>query len=372
MLKQQLTNIQLVPSPSPTPAKGADIFAGWKTYTAKTLNLEFKLPPLFNAYGQLQENIEPGEKGTALCMTFPPSASIRFIHPVMAGGTGCQINTFGLGTISADYEAGRGGSFSDILGFIIQNGKYYGRQKDNSTFALPMELTKLINNPDGIQMVKIIGKNETTGEWRGPVGGTPGDGKIGAIFNTKNSTYPGITVEMKVTSSLTEDIFDQILSTFKFTNKQTLVGEAPVKNSWTTYTDKDIAFEIQYPENWSLRKTYGASIINLGNYRVSGVDISTNLSVGSTLVVNIIDPKGVSFENWIKLYSGETNPPTSPNSTYINLPSYRFERLREGKPAEILTYFMPNEKYIVFFASNTSLADQATADQILSTFKLLE
>jgi tetratricopeptide (TPR) repeat protein len=165
-------------------------------------------------------------------------------------------------------------------------------------------------------------------------------------------------------------LFDQILSTFKFTDKQSQAEVAPVKNPWTKYTDKDINFEIQYPENWSLRKTYGTSVNNLGNSRVSGVDITTNLSVGSTIVVNIIDPKGESLENWIKSYSGETNPPATANSTYNNLPAYKFDRFREGRPAEVLIYYMPDKKYIVFFASNTSLADQATADQILSTFVL--
>ncbi|MDP1722207.1 MAG: hypothetical protein Q8L37_03280 [Candidatus Gottesmanbacteria bacterium] len=198
-------------------AKGDDPTSNWKRYLVKTVNLEFKLPPTFNSYGDLMEKIEPGEKGTLLCITFPTSSSYHFINPIFAGGTGCQIHKFGLGTISVDYEAGRGGSFTDVLGYVIKNGKYYGRQVGNSVFELPPLLTTPMNNSNGMQILKIIGKNETSGEWRGPVGGTPGDGKIGAILNTKNPLYPGIAIEMELNSTLTEGLFDQILSTFQFT-----------------------------------------------------------------------------------------------------------------------------------------------------------
>lgn len=164
------------------------------------------------------------------------------------------------------------------------------------------------------------------------------------------------------------EIFDQILSTFKFV-KEGVSTDPETHKSWTTYTDKDAKFLIQYPQGWTLRKTYGASVNNTANYRVSGVDISTNLSTGSTVVVNIIDPKNETFENWVKLHSGEANVPSAVNSSYKNIPAYRFERFREGKPAEVVTYYALSNNLIVFLALNPSLADQAVGELILSSFK---
>lgn len=190
--------------------------SNWLTYSLKTVDLEFKLPPIFNSYGEMKEEIKPGEKGTQLCMTFAKKTSFILVKPIFAGGGFCMINYFGFGTVSPDYEAGREGGFTDLLGFTIENGKYYFRQNFNRKFEIPSNLVKKVRNQYGVQILKITGKNSTTGEWQGPIAGTPGDGRIGALVNTTNTVYPGVAIEMELSGNLTEVVFDQILSTLRF------------------------------------------------------------------------------------------------------------------------------------------------------------
>lgn len=202
----------------PTPTEQSNVTSNWKTYSLKTVDLEFKLPPVFNSYGEMKEEIKPGEKGTQLCMTFAKKTSFFLVKPVFARDSFCSVNYLGFVTVSPDYEAGRGGGFTDLLGFTIENGKYFARQNLDRKFEIPSNLVKEVSSQHGVQALKITGKNSTTGEWQGPIAGTPGDGKIGALVNTTNTIYPGIAIEMELSGSMTEEVFDQILSTLRFGN----------------------------------------------------------------------------------------------------------------------------------------------------------
>lgn len=208
------TQIIVTPTPDPT--------AGWKTYILKTLNLEFKLPPIFNSFGEMTEQIIPGEKGTSLCMTFPRKTSF-FIKPVIAGTAACVTNHFGIGTTSIDFEAGRMAGFTDLQGYVIENGKYYAKLLGKK-FEIPPSLVEQIGG-DGLSMLKITGRDTTEGEFQGPIAGTPGKGRVGALINTNNKTCPGLAVEMELTGSLTEYLFNQILSTFKFFGGEDCIKE---------------------------------------------------------------------------------------------------------------------------------------------------
>lgn len=209
-------NTKLVDKPSTNDTEMSDVPSDWKAYFLKTVALEFKLPPLFINYGEMTEEIRPGEKGTLLCMTFPKKSSFFLVKTVLAGSSFCNINYFGLGTVSPDFEEGRGGGFTDLLGFTVENGKYLARQNLDRKFEIPLDLVKEVRSRYGVQVLKIKGKNSVDGEWRGPVGGTPGDGKIGALINTTNTLYPGLAIEMELNENLTEELFDKILSTLRF------------------------------------------------------------------------------------------------------------------------------------------------------------
>ena len=213
-LGKQSSNAQSIPTATPA----SNPTSNWKAYSLKTIGLEFKLSSAFNSYGELKEEIKPGEKGTQLCMTFAKKTSFLLVKPVFAGSSFCSINYFGLGTVSTDYEAGREGGFTDLLGFTIEDGKYYARQNLSRKFEIPASLVEVVKNQYDVQVIKIVGKNSTTGEWQGPIAGTPGDGRMGALVNTSNDTYPGIAIEMELGGNLTEEVFDKILSTLKYSD----------------------------------------------------------------------------------------------------------------------------------------------------------
>jgi len=217
-------------SPQPTlpltPTPG--LTANWQSYKLETIGLSFKLPPVLGNLGELKESITSGEKGTSLCMTFTKKTTFS-VRQVLAGGAACGVNLFGLGTTSADFEAGREGLFTDLQGYTKENGQYFAILVGKRIEIAP-GLVQEIDNPNGLKILKITGKNSTGGEWRGPISGTPGEGRIGALLNTDNHQYPGLAVEMELTNNLTQDLFNQILSTFKLTGKtgqqqQECIGE---------------------------------------------------------------------------------------------------------------------------------------------------
>lgn len=269
-------------------------------------------------------------------------------------------------------------------------GRGYDATEDKGKFAFQIGLQN-IAGPQSVELLKAALSQEKECFFMGDPAGTTvvSDEKTGNINghatytrtkkcsaspnSAETTTYildgKGKVLSASALLDITSEAstFDQILSTFQFTLNTPPITPKDETQNWTSYTDKDTPFQIKYPTNWNLRKTYGKSIGNTGNYRVSGVDISTNLSIGSTVVVNIIDPQGNSFFDWMRLYSGETNPPTTTNSYYKNIPAIRIERPNQGKPATIHTYF-EDGGYIVFMAANTSLTDQPIGEQILSTF----
>jgi hypothetical protein len=200
----------------------------WQVYEIKTVSMTFKLPPSLSVY-EWEENVLPGQKGNNLCFEQTKELSL-LIKKAHAGGIGVcpsQNNTtpFVIGGTSTDFEAGRGGQFTDLQGFTQINDIYHARFVMDKTIALPPELITPIANNNNIQIIKIQGKNETTGEWRGPITGTPGDGYIGALIQTNNANHPGLAVQLELEKGVTEEEFDLILSTFSFSKTAVVQGE---------------------------------------------------------------------------------------------------------------------------------------------------
>lgn len=204
-IPQPTTNEQIIPSPTPTTIN--DATANWQTYTIKSLGLTYKLPPAITALGDFQEYVVPGQQGTQI-----------FISTENSKVT--SDKKFLMGTTSVDYMAGRGGMFIDLQGFTKENGKYYAKFVDNKRFDLANDLVSEAVNTNGLQIIKIRGKSFDTGtEGEGlPLAGTPGQGHIGALININKPPYQGLAVDMTLNQDITEQLFDQILSTFKFTN----------------------------------------------------------------------------------------------------------------------------------------------------------
>jgi hypothetical protein len=161
-----------------------------------------------------------GEKGKQFCIEYTKVDVVSLlVKRVLAGGGACLPQNFGFGTTSIDYEVGRSGGFGDLQGYVYENGKYYAKMVLGKRFEIPVDLAKEITNPNGVKILRIIGKDEASLDPNisaFSISGTPGNESMGALVNlSNNSTYSGVAFQMKLDSKLTSDLFDQILSTIE-------------------------------------------------------------------------------------------------------------------------------------------------------------
>lgn len=218
---QGLLNPKPAATATPVPAATAeststptsDPTADWEDYTIRGFNVRFKLPNTFSLKGELGEEIK-GDKGNALCVTFSKKTGL-FAKEALAGGAPCSIDPFGIGTTSLDYEAGREGGFGDLQGYLVKDGKYFVKFVADKEFEVPEGLGTEITNQYKVKILKINGQEDPQSGYPDPA--TPGEGYIGALVNlTGSKTYSGFALGMKIEGEQTEELFDQILSTFNF------------------------------------------------------------------------------------------------------------------------------------------------------------
>lgn len=248
------------PSPTPpiteepvaTSSPPTNPTANWKTYKDVTLGIEYKLPPKLRATAQSGTKMQ-GDTGTQYCVIYSGSVS-SFVRTVLAGGGPCWVETFALGSVTRDYSAGREGGFGDFTGYVISNGQYYPRFIDTqSSYALPKNLIIEKTNSNGVKYLRITGDNSVQ-DYGGdmmdiPIPGTPGKGYMGALVNLNNSAYAGFNIQMATKSNSDVEIFDQILSTFKFITSAQTPTPNPV-TGWKTYSISEFSFK--YPSDWRL------------------------------------------------------------------------------------------------------------------------
>ena len=194
--------------------------ADWKTYKVNELGIEFKLP---KQLGMLENSGKEmaGDTGTQFCMSFVGSLSFSIVKDVYAGAGPCGGGVFSLGTVSKDYSAGREGGFGDLSGYIKDGVNYSARFVNGGKFLLPPYLISESKNINGVTILRVVGESKMSDliGMEMPTLGTPGKGYIGALINTSsNDKYSGFNVSMEIKTDKDEIIFDQILSTFKFTN----------------------------------------------------------------------------------------------------------------------------------------------------------
>lgn len=199
----------------------SSIPTNWKSYTDSVLGISYKLPPKLALLDKSGKEV-PAERGTQYCAIYVGSLSFFSIQKVFAGTGACGGGTFEIGTVSKDYVAGREGGFGDFTGYIKQNGLYFLRFIDTvSKTSLAQGVAVEQTNSFGISYLRITGKNQLYdrgGEMMdGPTYGTPGKGFLGAIINIANTKYAGFNIQMEIKNHTDELIFDQILSTIRFT-----------------------------------------------------------------------------------------------------------------------------------------------------------
>ena len=221
-LQQQLI-AKPTPNPSstnsPAPTSTNDPTVTWQTHSIKELGVSFKYPPTLQPMDYPSGIETKGEKGTQLCLSFIPfTTTLQLVKPVHAGGGACQ-GIFAIGSTSTDYEAGRGGGFGDFQSYTKTGNTFKANFVLGKQYDLPSELVRETTNQQGIKTLVIVGKNTTQYVERGPepIPGTPGEGYLGAIVNVERNGYSGFNIQMKLSPKLTNETFDQILSTFQFT-----------------------------------------------------------------------------------------------------------------------------------------------------------
>jgi hypothetical protein len=187
-----------------------DQTVGWKTHTLAAVGLQFKLPPFFNNLGEMKEEVKPATRGTSLCLAFTREESL--LPKPTSGSSSCIINHFTIGTTSVDFNKEEKPEFIQLQGFKVEEEKYYAKFLDKE-FAIPAFLVQKIVNPYQVEILVIRG---TESEWYGSLSGVPRSKMVGALININNPTYPGLAVEMALSADLTEELFDQILATFRF------------------------------------------------------------------------------------------------------------------------------------------------------------
>ncbi len=201
------------PIPTTTPLPQDDPTQDWTTYTVDDLNLSFKLPPQLSQFGELSQSSSLSETGSESCWTFPATKSMAWFQ-VYAGGGPCSPNRFGLAATTIDHSAGRSSGFADAKKF---------ETPDN----IPSSKIYSFTNPQGVKIIRISGgehPKEANSEWEGPMDyfGDLGPGKVGAFIQYSTPNYEVITATMDLTQELTPEVFDRILSTFRFSSNSNL------------------------------------------------------------------------------------------------------------------------------------------------------
>lgn len=173
-----------------------DETANWQLYINGDLGLSFKYPA---AFGEItyKDNL-PSETGKEFIITF--SKNDKFL----------------MGGMTSDFSAGRGGSFLDSRGYYEENGKYYFYFVDTKpSTTYPLNPLKILTvNGHSILLVdrqSFVGNDNIDGPYL-----HPGEGNLGALLNFTNSSFPGMAVWDKDTQAVPQEMFEKILSTFRF------------------------------------------------------------------------------------------------------------------------------------------------------------
>lgn len=212
-LKQQLVE-KLSPTPlstiSPNPTPSITSTTNSHLFQIKDLNLSFQLPTKLTKLGSWETTVLSGDTGNNICFHLLPNTS-WLIHSVKAGGVGiCSGKYLTINSVSSDFTAARGGSFTDVSGYQIKNNEYFlGLNNSEGERPLTTNQPKEITTNNGLKYLLIMGESiDNPGQL------LPSE-YIGALINTGDQKYPGIVIAMQLSDLLNLNDFTQILSTFE-------------------------------------------------------------------------------------------------------------------------------------------------------------
>jgi hypothetical protein len=261
---------QVVTNLTPTATLTPDPTANWKTYTVGEIGLTYKVPSYFPELIQQNSNGQTGKQ----------------IY-ISAGKTKVIEGPILLGTTSVDYTAGRGGMFVDLQGYFKQDSKYLAKFVSGKTFEIPTELASEITNKNGLKILIVKGKNFSAEGL--PVSGTPGEGHIGALINTNSKTYPGFAIDMTFTDKSTSELFNQILSNFKFTDQT--ASEICPENGMTLESAEAITQSSECAQLGTLLKTHTCNLSGTGYWWIDFKPNEPKPGCNPACVVDVVNKK---------------------------------------------------------------------------------
>jgi len=207
-LQQQITNLQsqienlqqttppvvITPKTTQEPTQPIDETANWQAYENKEVGFSFKYPA---SYGDFQISINNGETGKKFTGNF-------------------QNNKyFSIGGITADFTAGRSGYFLDFVKYLYEGSKYYHLMAlDKKWLVEPVKMMSVDN-----QKILIVSGNSYVEERNNIEGPTINPGlNGGALINIPGrGEFKGVAVWNSDVNALPQSNFEEILTTFKFT-----------------------------------------------------------------------------------------------------------------------------------------------------------
>lgn len=168
----------------------------WTVYKFEPIKLEFKLPEELNKKRVWKVNEINGKSGKSLCFS---DEEVK---------NECKGETLVIASSSKNFASEKNNTFLDSQGFESKGGTYSIMTLTGENFKLNDLKFKTFENNKNLEILKIVGNGNE-------VSGTPKDGYLYAIINTKKSEYPAIVLRMKINSDISEYEFDQILESLQ-------------------------------------------------------------------------------------------------------------------------------------------------------------
>lgn len=171
------------------------------------------------------------EGGPYLCITFENA------YDPVTKNSPCKINIFGMIAESDEFINGRSGAgkLGLISGYTFKNNKWYISQSPSILKEIQSEFIERVKNAYGVEIIKIKGGAETLhnlGIWGTWTLDQNKQWSIALVNIPKRLGYSGLAVAMELGVNRTEELFDQIISTFKLLKESSKTAEEKVETKY--------------------------------------------------------------------------------------------------------------------------------------------
>ncbi len=196
----QPTSIPISTKPAamttPTPVPETDPTTDWKTYQIAQLSMEFKMSELLNPSEELDFTTSHGD----MSWNNSPDKSISLSST----------------STKSTFEGGFS-YLNGCIGYKKSGVGYKFLTYTNGEIDMSNQFTEEVINQNQVRYLIVKSDPNQVIEGMPPIGITQ-RGFIAAIVNTNDINYPAVVIKMKITSSNSEEVFKEVLSTLNITN----------------------------------------------------------------------------------------------------------------------------------------------------------